>query len=115
MVRELTDKHLRALNRGRKAKGLKPIRRKKIDPQEKKDRAFMEKQYKNKSINMSGKKHTYKASFSARGKEVQLKKNAPNSHIREMFADWGVDTIQIPKGYYTRDMLRPHGNTKRKK
>tara|TARA_R110002020_G_scaffold227602_1_gene438284 strand:+ start:958 stop:1386 length:429 start_codon:yes stop_codon:yes gene_type:complete len=29
MVRELTDKHLRALNRGRKAKGLKPIRKKK--------------------------------------------------------------------------------------
>lgn len=29
MVKELTDKHLRAINRGRKAKGLKPIRRKK--------------------------------------------------------------------------------------
>ena len=29
MVTELTDKHLAAINRGRKAKGLKPIRRKK--------------------------------------------------------------------------------------
>ena len=31
MVQELTDKHLAAINRGRKAKGLKPIRRKKTE------------------------------------------------------------------------------------
>ena len=29
MVKELSDKHLAAINRGRKAVGLKPIRRKK--------------------------------------------------------------------------------------
>ena len=29
MVKELSDKHLAAINRGRKAAGLKPIRRKK--------------------------------------------------------------------------------------
>ena len=29
MVRELSDKHLAAINRGRKKKGLKPIRRNK--------------------------------------------------------------------------------------
>ena len=36
MVTELTDKHLRAINRGRKAKGLKPIRRKKTELSQKK-------------------------------------------------------------------------------
>ena len=35
MVRELTDKHLAAINRGRKAKGLKPIRRKKTETKKK--------------------------------------------------------------------------------
>ena len=36
MVTELTDKHLAAINRGRKAKGLKPIRRKKTELSQKK-------------------------------------------------------------------------------
>jgi hypothetical protein len=31
MVKELSDKHLAAINRGRKKGGLKPIRRKKKD------------------------------------------------------------------------------------
>ena len=35
MVKEMTDKHLRAINRGRKDAGLKPIRRKKTKEKEK--------------------------------------------------------------------------------
>ena len=36
MVREMTKKHLAAINRGRKAAGLKPIRRKKTETKKKK-------------------------------------------------------------------------------
>tara|TARA_R110000824_G_scaffold91245_7_gene222151 strand:+ start:2912 stop:3193 length:282 start_codon:yes stop_codon:yes gene_type:complete len=45
MVRELTAKHLAAINRGRKAKGMKPIRRKnginKLTIAEKNERSFI--------------------------------------------------------------------------
>ena len=62
MVRELSDKHLAAINRGRKAAGLKPIRRKKTESKKKSKSKMKSKSYTGeKTWKKLGKNYEHKA------------------------------------------------------
>tara|TARA_R110002110_G_scaffold354794_1_gene564491 strand:+ start:211 stop:588 length:378 start_codon:yes stop_codon:yes gene_type:complete len=125
MVKELSDKHKRAINAGRVAAGYPKIKWKKKTTSKKKTttkKAPKNSQWKNKSLTMpmkngkpykkgdkppfTYKKYNYKVKISKTaggGKTVQLQKEPPKDHIREMIAAWSMFEVKTPKNRYTVD------------